>query len=1081
MPTLTLSLNGATGKTNKWSDVSTPLNQVGTLLNTTLLDHLNIQANGVRTGQVRSHAGVLQRRAKVRNATGGSLAAADIVAFAGTYSDGTDSYPLVVKADSAAPGSWIPAWGIMEDAPADDADGSAAQDYELSGINTSGQALHAPVYLSATAGAYTFTAPASGNVIQIIGKVTNVSASEGRVIFSFPGIVVPYSFLNQVENVTRDVALTSDVTIYDDQNNADTSLTMGTSAAESLSIQVLNGSSNKTAEEIKFVTATASGTANHGKMTFNVDGTDIGSIDDGGIDLVSGKKFSINGTDLPTPDTAVTFDGSTANGVCTFKDANEATVESNLTFNGSVLAVTGSVTATTFTGNIDAVDGDFDGTLEADAITLGGTALGSLYSPIAGSSSIATVGTIGTGTWQGTKVASAYLDDDTAHLSGTQTFSGAKTFGSADLFVANGNGMIIGHTAQVTVTGVTPEFQMLGTGFADSFLCVGRWSADATPPFIGAVKSRHATIGSSAIVNNGDGVLDIVGYIDDGADFASDVARIRFIVDDASPAENQTGGAILFNTATVTGSTGVEAMRIDSAQNVGIGNDSPHATHADFDSISLGGGGFIQSTHTAGASNSIAFAVNAHYDTDGSWEYISDDEAALYYMQNGQHNFQVKGVGTAPADVGFTAAMTIDSSGNVGIGTAAPTGSGDPTLHIKGASNAELKIEDDEKAFRFYVNGYFNLLENTTTRFFIEEDTGQIGIGTDAPDGLLHVYSGSAGSVTAIGNYDDLIVENSTHCAISIWAPDNCQSALAFGSPSDAGGAYITWVHDTNLMTVGTTNTGGILKFISDDGTLAMQIDSDQKIFTGGETVNTFARDGSLTLQGGGDAYSVLFFKMDACNHGVTSIDEDDTYGSIGPVGSSTGGLLIRGLKETGQTKDAVFIQGILDESAGDTTKGTGAVGCVTIRSYLENGSGSTTTMGADENLLVIGNSSTTRFIFDAEGSAHADVEWTTYDTHDDIQMVRDIEAVMVPDLFGDAVKYREDDLVKYGLFGKDSIRQESNGKTRGMMNTSKMLMLHHGTLKKIADRQDGYDDRLASVQLQLNEANDKLARLEMN
>ena len=362
MPTLTLSLNGATGKTNKWSDVSTPLNQVGTLLNTTRLDHLNIQANGVRTGQVRSHAGVLQRRAKVRNATGGSLAAADIVAFAGTYSDGTDSYPLVVKADSAAPGSWIPAWGIMEDAPGDDADGSAAQDYELSGINTSGQALHAPVYLSATAGEYTFTAPASGNVIQIIGKVTNVSASEGRVIFSFPGIVVPYGLLNQVENVTRDVALTSDVTIYDDQNNADTSLTMGTSAAESLSIQVLNGSSNKTAEEIKFVTATASGTANHGKMTFNVDGTDIGSIDDGGIDLVSGKKFSINGTDLPTPDTAVTFDGSTANGVCTFKDANEATVESNLTFTGSALTVIGTVTVGANDAGHDVIlYGDTDG------------------------------------------------------------------------------------------------------------------------------------------------------------------------------------------------------------------------------------------------------------------------------------------------------------------------------------------------------------------------------------------------------------------------------------------------------------------------------------------------------------------------------------------------------------------------------------------------------------------------------------------------------------------------------------------------------------------------------------------------
>jgi hypothetical protein len=55
-------------------------------------------------------------------------------------------------------------------------------------------------------------------------------------------------------------------------------------------------------------------------------------------------------------------------------------------------------------------------------------------SPTAGSTSLTTVGTIGTGTWQGTAIASAYLDADTAHLSGTQTFSGAKTFSAIATF-----------------------------------------------------------------------------------------------------------------------------------------------------------------------------------------------------------------------------------------------------------------------------------------------------------------------------------------------------------------------------------------------------------------------------------------------------------------------------------------------------------------------------------------------------------------------------------------------------------------------------------------------------------------------
>ena len=49
---------------------------------------------------------------------------------------------------------------------------------------------------------------------------------------------------------------------------------------------------------------------------------------------------------------------------------------------------------------------------------------------IADGSNITSVGTIGTGTWNGTKIADAYLSDNTAHLTGTQTFTGTKTLNS---------------------------------------------------------------------------------------------------------------------------------------------------------------------------------------------------------------------------------------------------------------------------------------------------------------------------------------------------------------------------------------------------------------------------------------------------------------------------------------------------------------------------------------------------------------------------------------------------------------------------------------------------------------------------
>ena len=113
-------------------------------------------------------------------------------------------------------------------------------------------------------------------------------------------------------NVDASQAITAltggDLTIYDDANNADVSLAMGTSATESLIIQVLNGGSNKTAEEVHFSTATASGTADHGKMVFDVDGTDIFSIDDNGVNLLTDSSILSIGADN---DATFTHDGTT--------------------------------------------------------------------------------------------------------------------------------------------------------------------------------------------------------------------------------------------------------------------------------------------------------------------------------------------------------------------------------------------------------------------------------------------------------------------------------------------------------------------------------------------------------------------------------------------------------------------------------------------------------------------------------------------------------------------------------------------------------------------------------------------------
>jgi len=101
--------------------------------------------------------------------------------------------------------------------------------------------------------------------------------------------------------------------------------------------------------------------------------------------------ITVNGTALATVIAGVTVTNATNAAHVTVAD-NESTNEENLipfiedaSATGNVglesdgdfayNPSTGTVTATIFKGNIDAVDGDFDGTLEADAMTLNGTAI----------------------------------------------------------------------------------------------------------------------------------------------------------------------------------------------------------------------------------------------------------------------------------------------------------------------------------------------------------------------------------------------------------------------------------------------------------------------------------------------------------------------------------------------------------------------------------------------------------------------------------------------------------------------------------------------------------------------------------
>ena len=178
------------------------------------------------------------------------------------------------------------------------------------------------------------------------------------------------TFTGGLTNSANYAQTAGDITLYDATNNANPTISLGSSATERLKIESIYESGAQGLDEVRFTTYTAGSSANDGRFTFYVDETNTIQIKDSLLNIMQNGKLTIGNVDI-------------------LSDSS----------------------GTTTLNNIDALDATTEATIESAIDTLGN---------LTSASSLATVGTITSGTWQGTAIASAYLDADTAHISTTK-------------------------------------------------------------------------------------------------------------------------------------------------------------------------------------------------------------------------------------------------------------------------------------------------------------------------------------------------------------------------------------------------------------------------------------------------------------------------------------------------------------------------------------------------------------------------------------------------------------------------------------------------------------------------------------
>lgn len=238
------------------------------------------------------------------------------------------------------------------------------------------------------------------------------------------------------------------------------------------------------------------------------------------------------------------------------------------------------------------------------------------------------------------------------------------------------------------------------------------------------------------------------------------------------------------------GVAAIEGSALLMASNIGV---SVQAYDADLTTLGAGGSG-ARDFLGLGTANTPQFARLGLG--------VAADSGMLLYVSSG-----------SPGTITNTSNIAAwSSAGNTQIAIQAPDASrgflvwqhasNDQTAYIGvKQSDGSMQIATDLAAgnIQFYTGS--NTLAGT-----IEADqdwnlVGKLGVGI-TPAYKLHVYTASAGTVAASASADEVKIENSGDCGITLASPDASETAIFFSSPTTTGsyGGRIRWGYDTGFM-----------------------------------------------------------------------------------------------------------------------------------------------------------------------------------------------------------------------------------------------------------------------------------------